>query len=1072
MTSARAVDRVAQAAAWVASYSRGDPLLVVAPSPESGSRVLRAASDGQATFGWQRATLNEWVSRLAATRLADAGQAPASRVVLEGLAARAVDRLRVEGRLGRFTPVGDRPGLPRALARSFDELSLAGVPLDHLPPDLAMILRALRQEMRDAGVSPRAAVLRAAIERVREARPHPLLDLPTLLLDPPVRHAVEADLFAALHQRRALVAVVPAGDATAVRRLRAATGVTPKALPAPAPVDALGRLQAQLFSPVRDGAPLDRSVELLSAPGESRECVEVLRRVRQAAADGVPFDRMAVLVHAPGRYRAHLVEACRRADVPAYFSRGVVEPDPTGRALLALLRCRAEGLSASAFAEYLSLGVVPDVDAEGTPPAVDVPWLPPEDEALLVRREAPKEDAEEEDDVLGDERIAAGGSLYAPWRWERLLVDAAVIGGRDRWRRRLDALGRAVSAEIDALEDPESPEAERGRLRRLDLAHLARFALPLLEALEGLPERGTWGTWIAALDALAARAIRRPARVSSVLRELAPMGPIGPVGLTEVILVLSRRMTEMVRRPSGGPGGKLFVASTEEARGLQFDVVFVPGLAEKVFPRLVGEDPIALDVLRASLSPELATRETRVEQERQALRLAVGAATQRLVLSYPRIDTGRGRPRVPSFYGLEVLRAIEGDLPSFEALAARAERSGGARMAWPAPVRPEDAVDGGEYDLSVLAEHLFAAPGQGADRTGAARYLMQANPHLARALRARWSRWSERWTRSDGLVNAAEPAREVMARYRLSERAYAPTALETFAACPYRFYLRSVWRLSPREALAPVETLDPRVRGRLLHEVQREVLEALRAESALPLSETKLPAAHAHLDHAIEAVGARFHEELAPAIERVFADALAAVRTDLSEWLHRMADRPDWVPTRFELSFGLPLREDRDAASVAEPVELKEGLRLRGAIDLVEQREEVLRATDHKTGIAPPGGGVIRGGTSLQPLLYARALEALFAPQPVLGGRLYYCTSRGRFVDKTVPLGPQAKRALEVVVDTVGTHLDEAFFPAAPDTGACRHCDYQAVCGPAEERRVARKHVRHLGPLRTLRKQS
>ena len=32
------------------------------------------------------------------------------------------------------------------------------------------------------------------------------------------------------------------------------------------------------------------------------------------------------------------------------------------------------------------------------------------------------------------------GTLRAPWRWERLLHDAAVLGGRERWKRRLDGL--------------------------------------------------------------------------------------------------------------------------------------------------------------------------------------------------------------------------------------------------------------------------------------------------------------------------------------------------------------------------------------------------------------------------------------------------------------------------------------------------------------------------------------------------------------------------------------------------------------------------------------------------------
>ena len=107
---------------------------------------------------------------------------------------------------------------------------------------------------------------------------------------------------------------------------------------------------------------------MLSAPGESRECVEIARRIHAAARDGIPFDRIAVLLRAPDAYGPFLVEALRRAGVPAHFARGARRPDPSGRALLALLACAAEGYSARRFAEYLSLGEVPQRAPGGDPP--------------------------------------------------------------------------------------------------------------------------------------------------------------------------------------------------------------------------------------------------------------------------------------------------------------------------------------------------------------------------------------------------------------------------------------------------------------------------------------------------------------------------------------------------------------------------------------------------------------------------------------------------------------------------------------------------------------------------------
>src|SRR5207244_2290517 len=115
----------------------------------------------------------------------------------------------------------------------------------------------------------------------------------------------------------------------------------------------------------------------------------------------------------------------------------------------------------------------------------------------------------------------------------------------------------------------------------------------------------------------------------------------------------------------------------------------------------------------------------------------------RVVLSWPRVDIEQARPRVPSFYGLEALRAASGRLPGFDELEARGGDKTGGRLGWPAPPRPADAIDEAEYDLALLAGLRDADP---ATTAGSARHLLAANVHLGRALRARGPRRLRRWT--------------------------------------------------------------------------------------------------------------------------------------------------------------------------------------------------------------------------------------------------------------------------------------------------------------------------------------
>ena len=199
------------------------------------------------------------------------------------------------------------------------------------------------------------------------------------------------------------------------------------------------------------------------------------------------------------------------------------------------------------------------------------------------------------------------GQLRAPRRWERLLVEAAVIGGRERWRRRIDGLANDLRLKLAELADEDEARAAIVARTLEDLDAFAGYTLPLIEVLDGLPASAHWGEWLDQLSALATRALRQPDRVLSVLSELAPMASIGPVTLEEVLPVLSDLLLEVAVPPPAQRYGRVFVGPIEAARGLSFEAVFVPGLAEKLFPHRIIEEPILLDAARKQLNAGLAT---------------------------------------------------------------------------------------------------------------------------------------------------------------------------------------------------------------------------------------------------------------------------------------------------------------------------------------------------------------------------------------------------------------------------------------------------------------------------------
>jgi CRISPR/Cas system-associated exonuclease Cas4 (RecB family) len=256
--------------------------------------------------------------------------------------------------------------------------------------------------------------------------------------------------------------------------------------------------------------------------------------------------------------------------------------------------------------------------------------------------------------------------------------------------------------------------------------------------------------------------------------------------------------------------------------------------------------------------------------------------------------------------------------------------------------------------------------------------------------------------------------------------------------------------------------------------VEFELHKELRDAGLLPITAERLDEADSRLRRVVDTVAARYEERLAPAIDRVFRDAVDSLTADAREMLRREAQDPRWRPTHFELSFGLDNREARDEASVSTPMAVEAGLLLRGSIDLVEESAEgTIRATDYKTGKvrAKEGETVIGGGLTLQPVLYAMALERFFPGKLVEGGRLYYCTAAAGFQAVWVPLDEEARAGASAVVNTVARALEEGFLPAAPAKNECTYCDYKVVCGPYEEMRVGKiKFQDKLKPLVELRR--
>ncbi len=402
-----------------------------------------------------------------------------------------------------------------------------------------------------------------------------------------------------------------------------------------------------------------------------------------------------------------------------------------------------------------------------------------------------------------------------------------VGGDPERWRRRLGGLREGYDAQIKEerlREDPESPKLAGLERDRQNLAHLSAFALPIVETLASWPAQATWGEWIERFGDLAPRVLRRPARVLRVLGELRAMSAIGPVALEEARDVLAERLRTFDEQPPADRYGRVFVGSPHQARGRAFKVVFVPGLAERLFPQKLREDPLLLDrgdAPAARCRPRDAPRRAGRSRPRPNGSCSVSRSAPRP------IGCGcRTRASTSAARGRACRRSTSSTSCARSSGRFRTTKSCSAKRRWPAarsstgrrrPI-PRDAIDEVEHDLATL-RLLIDTPDRAAVR-GHAHYLLGLNPALRRSVTRRWARARSRGWPQDGLVRVTPAIKPMLDSQRLGARPYSVSALQKFATCPYQFVLSAIYRFAPNDPPEPLQRLDPLTRGSLFHEVQ------------------------------------------------------------------------------------------------------------------------------------------------------------------------------------------------------------------------------------------------------------
>ena len=669
--------------------------------------------------------------------------------------------------------------------------------------------------------------------------------------------------------------------------------------------------------------PPAAAIEIVAAPGEEREAREIARAVLRHVEGGGRFHDVGVLLRRPSAYLAAIRDVFGAAGIPYVLATPpAIGETRAGRSLRLLAEARRADFSRAAVMEFLA---------------------------------------------FADLRPRSGTS---PAEWERLARQAGIVGGAREWRERLDRLGRRLGLETAPRDEDDG---DGGALTRDRDAHAAlrRTVRGLLRGLEALPDPGPVGVLVDGLARTFARLVSPSTEARQALAALMRLRELETVDVAvplEEFWALLDATLAVPAGPGGSPRpGHVFVGELGSALGIDFPLTIVPGLVEGAFPAPVRQDPILLDDERRRL-PGLPLAQDARGLERVCFLLAIGAGARRVLLTYPRVDAESGRPRVPSFLVLDLLKEITGVPQDFQTL----ERFPGWRAVPLHPAPPsarERPLDAREW----LVTRALAAR---REPDGFLRALPGARRGLA-AIRMREG--TDALTAYDGLLaSGVDPASTPLTA----------TALERYAACPFRYLLERVYGLAPVEDPDRILAMEPRDRGTLVHAILEATYARLGEARAFPLTRERLPETRAVFQAVFDEACGEAERRGVTGLPALWAGERARLHAELLSALEAEADAgggPDsWIPTLFETAFGVAWR---DGAAAPLAYRLPDGTEIRvcGTIDRIDisPDERRARVLDYKTGRVRTAKTADRlgRGRALQLPIYRLAAEALLLAQ-------------------------------------------------------------------------------------------
>ena len=788
-------------------------------------------------------------------------------------------------------------------------------------------------------------------------------------------------------------------------------------------------------APSASSMPPPRPAHLLVTSDTGEEVRSVVRSIAAAAHAGTPFHRMAIFYWQRDPYAALIAEQLAAAGIPiAGPSTERLAATPVGRMLKGIVDLVGSDLPREEVMRWLT----------------SCPVKPP----------------------------SAG---FSPSRWDAISREAGVVVGIDQWRDRL-ANYAAAQQRATTRKDEELSEGREKELAQsaAEAWALRSFMIRLLDTLNRSDDSQTWVAFVKWSEELIDRYLDEEA-LPSVEREnldtlvtaLQELANLDEMGDSADLDAFRAALDEVLSRPAaraGALGEGLFVAPVRIAAGLRFDRVYLVGMVEGLVPAQPPDDPLLpqSERERAGLPP----RSTAAERYDY---LAAAAAGRTRVLTFARGNNIAMREQHPSRWFLEEASHLFGspvypsmlsgshdlvslrEQPWFEEVVSAQHGINTVSASQPADIH--------DYDLHQLSH--WRQVGNSID----AHHLAKSEPVLSRALEMQRARNAKPLTHWDGdLTSAISPS----GRIGLSNREFfSPTRLQTWATCPFRYFLSNVLGIAAPEQPEELATISALERGSLLHTILERFIKSAQEQGTIPPPDQSWTDDHGRnlfkiADQAFQEAEQRGVTGK-PLLWELVRDEMVS---DLERFLKedaKLRNKQGVSPHAVESVFGFNGDEDSATLDSVEWSSARTGtLRFRGFIDRIDLSPsgDTALVLDYKSGKTSAYANMdkdpVQRGKRLQLPVYGLAARQLLGEGVNVLVAYWFVTENGKFATRPPRKPGTLDELLDAFAPVVGTITDgigAGLFPANPgkDGNNCRNCEFKNLCPTRRELHWRRK---------------